>query len=76
MRHLPRAHQVAHLYEYAIDEGVYIHNNDDIAAELANPYIEGIYETQVPLDFRLIVTLGCVTKLNKQYYRYGYNLGV
>lgn len=69
MRHLPRAHPVHHLYEYAIDESVYINNNDDIAAELGNPYIEGIYETQVPLDFRLMVTLGCVAKLDKRFYR-------
>ncbi|XP_018496572.1 DNA polymerase epsilon catalytic subunit A [Galendromus occidentalis] len=69
MRHLPRAHPVHHLYEYAIDESVYINNNDDIAAELGNPYIEGIYETQVPLDFRLIVSLGCLTKLDKRFYR-------
>lgn len=69
MRNLPRNHQAIHLYEYAIDEAVYVHNNDDIAAELANPHIEGIYETQVPLDFRLIVTIGCLAKLNKEYYR-------
>lgn len=28
--------------------------------DLAKPEIEGIYETQVPLEFRVLLTLGCV----------------
>lgn len=37
--------------------------------ELSAPHIEGIYETQVPLDFRVMVQLGCVCLVSKQAYR-------
>jgi len=37
-----------------------------IAAEVSNPLVEGIYETQVPLDFRAIVQLGCVCSVDRQ----------
>ncbi|CAN7982572.1 unnamed protein product [Ixodes hexagonus] len=69
MRHLPRSHPVYHLYEYSIDESIFQQRSEDIMQELSAPHIEGIYETQVPLDFRVMVQLGCVCLVSKQSYR-------
>lgn len=63
---LPRSHQVQHLYEYCVPEEVYRKNtNNELMADLSTPEIEGIYETQVPLDFRAIVQLGCVCTVDR-----------
>ena len=43
--------------------------HSELATQLSAPDIEGVYETQVPLDFRAIVTLGCVCSLNKKFSR-------
>ncbi|XP_064470762.1 DNA polymerase epsilon catalytic subunit A-like [Ornithodoros turicata] len=69
MRHLPRSHPVYHLYECSLDEVTFQTRNEDIMSELSAPHVEGIYETQVPLDFRVMVQLGCVCMVSKQYYR-------
>jgi DNA polymerase epsilon subunit 1 len=37
--------------------------------DLSNPNIEGVYEMNVPLDFRLLITLGCICSLRKEHYR-------
>jgi DNA polymerase epsilon subunit 1 len=37
--------------------------------DLSNPNIEGVYEMNVPLDFRLLLTLGCICSLRKEQYR-------
>ncbi len=41
----------------------------ELATQLSAPDIEGVYEAQVPLEFRAIVTLGCVASLNRKYAR-------
>ncbi|XP_075749504.1 DNA polymerase epsilon catalytic subunit 1 [Rhipicephalus microplus] len=69
MRHLPRSHPVYNLYEYAIEEATFQQRTEDIMQELSAPHIEGIYEMQVPLDFRLMAQLGCVCLVSKQHYR-------
>ena len=38
----------------------------ELAAELSSPNIEGVYETQVPLQFRALVKLGCVCRVSRQ----------
>ena len=38
----------------------FIHYNE-IQSELNGPEIEGVYEMGVPLEFRLLAELGCVT---------------
>ena len=35
--------------------------------QLSAPDIEGVYETQVPLVFRVVVALGCVATVNKKF---------
>ncbi|XP_050693132.1 DNA polymerase epsilon catalytic subunit A-like [Eriocheir sinensis] len=57
---LPRSYPVHHLYEYTIPEEVFRKHNNELMADLSSPDIEGIYETQVPLEFRAMVQLGCV----------------
>ena len=37
-----------------------------IMNDLVDPEIEGIYETQMTLEFRAIMTLGCVCAVDRQ----------
>ena len=41
----------------------------EINADLSSPDIEGVYETQVPLEFRALVALGCVCTVNRDVVR-------
>ncbi|XP_067928568.1 DNA polymerase epsilon catalytic subunit A-like [Watersipora subatra] len=59
-RTLPRSHPVEHLYENVIPEDFYGNHVSEITAELCNPDVIGIYETQTPSMFRLLSKLGCV----------------
>ncbi|CAL1540665.1 unnamed protein product, partial [Lymnaea stagnalis] len=68
-RTLPRSHPVFNLYQYDVPEHIYIKHINDITADLSSPDIEGVYETQVPLDFRAIVKLGCVATVNRDFAR-------
>ena len=62
---LPRSHPVHNLYEYRVPEEVYNAHASDLVADLSTPDVEGIYETQVPLEFRALVDLGCVCVVDK-----------
>ncbi|XP_076064206.1 DNA polymerase epsilon catalytic subunit 1 [Oratosquilla oratoria] len=62
---LPRSHPVANLYEYSVPEEVYKQHSSALMADLSKPDIEGIYETQVPLMFRALVQLGCITEVDR-----------
>nr|XP_027207609.1 DNA polymerase epsilon catalytic subunit A-like [Penaeus vannamei] len=62
---LPRSHPVFNLYEYTVPEEVFREHSNELMADLSTPDIEGIYETQVPLDFRAIAQLGCVCVVDK-----------
>ncbi|KAG0692675.1 DNA polymerase epsilon catalytic subunit A [Chionoecetes opilio] len=62
---LPRSFPVLHLYEYTIPEELFKKHNKGLVADLSSPDIEGIYETQVPLEFRAMVQLGCVCVVDK-----------
>ncbi|XP_059166217.1 DNA polymerase epsilon catalytic subunit A-like [Physella acuta] len=66
-RTLPRSHPVFHLYQYDVPEHIYIKHINDITADLSSPDIEGVYETQVPLEFRALVKLGCVATVNREF---------
>ncbi|XP_061721749.1 DNA polymerase epsilon catalytic subunit 1 [Cydia pomonella] len=59
-RVLPRAHPVLHLYQYSVSEQLYREHQEELIAELSAPEIEGIYETQMSLEFRVLVQLGCI----------------
>jgi len=66
---LPRSHPSFYLYEYAIPEVIYKEHSGDLVADLSSPDVEGIYETQVPLEVRAIIKLGCVCKVQRNVAR-------
>ncbi|KAK2153411.1 hypothetical protein LSH36_298g04118 [Paralvinella palmiformis] len=68
-RLLPRSHPIFNMYEYSVPEDVYIEHINEITADLSSPDIEGVYETQVPLEFRALLRLGCVCMVNRQVAR-------
>ncbi|MED6160431.1 DNA polymerase epsilon catalytic subunit A [Stylosanthes scabra] len=62
---LPHGRQSYNLYEVSIDEVQFREASKKLAALLADPDVEGIYETKVPSVFYAIVQLGCVCKVDK-----------
>ncbi len=63
---LPRSHPSVHLYEYRVPEEVFRRHASDLVTDLSTPDVEGIYETQVPLQFRALVDLGCLCCVDKK----------
>lgn len=59
-RILPRSRPVFHLYEYSVPEDLFREHSQELMADLSAPDIEGIYETQMTLEFRALIRLGCV----------------
>ncbi|KAJ4448291.1 hypothetical protein ANN_10305 [Periplaneta americana] len=64
-RILPRSRPVFNLYEYTVPEELYREHSQELTADLSMPDIEGIYETQVPLEFRALLRLGCVCSVER-----------
>uniref|UniRef100_A0A0R0HLB0 DNA polymerase epsilon catalytic subunit n=1 Tax=Glycine max TaxID=3847 RepID=A0A0R0HLB0_SOYBN len=62
---LPHGRHSYNLYEVSINEIQYGEASKKLAALLADPDVEGVYETKVPLEFNAIVQLGCVCKVDK-----------
>ena len=62
---LPRSHPVLNLYEYSVPESMFIEHQAQLMADLSTPDIEGIYELQMPLDFRAVVNLGCLAGVER-----------
>ncbi|RNA10734.1 DNA polymerase epsilon catalytic subunit A [Brachionus plicatilis] len=58
-KHLPRSQIVYNLYEYSIPENVFQKHQNDIMNEFSNSNVEGVYELNVPLMFRILMQLGC-----------------
>ena len=53
------------LYEYSIKESDFQEHFSEIETELNGPEIEGIYEMGVPLDFRILVNIGCLCTVSR-----------
>nr|CAD7454366.1 unnamed protein product [Timema tahoe] len=64
-RILPRSRPVFNLYEYSVPEELYKQHSQELMADLSTPDIEGIYETQVSLEFRALLRLGCVCAVER-----------
>lgn len=64
-RVLPRARPTYHLYQYAVPEHIFKENRLGMLADLATPDIEGIYETQMSLEFRVLMQLGCICSVQR-----------
>lgn len=62
---LPRSHKNLFLYEFQMPENVYRENMKVISSFISHPSIEGVYETQIPLLYRVLIDIGCVTKVNR-----------
>lgn len=62
---LPHGKRSYNLIEVIIDEDQFKRESKKLWALLADPEIEGIYETKLPLDFNAILQLGCVCKVEK-----------
>ncbi|MQL76823.1 hypothetical protein Taro_009221 [Colocasia esculenta] len=62
---LPHGKTSFNLIEVIIEEEQFKEESRKLAAHLADPEVEGIYETRVPLDFNAILHLGCVCKADK-----------
>ncbi|OAD60585.1 DNA polymerase epsilon catalytic subunit A [Eufriesea mexicana] len=60
MKVLPRARPVYNLYQYSVPETLYQKHSQELLEDLSKPEIEGIYETQMSLEFRAILQLGCI----------------
>uniref|UniRef100_A0A915Q6B6 DNA polymerase epsilon catalytic subunit n=1 Tax=Setaria digitata TaxID=48799 RepID=A0A915Q6B6_9BILA len=58
-RILPRLKPVFNLRRYVIDERIFESSLNQLNKELCAMRIEGVYESQVPLLFRALLTLGC-----------------
>ncbi|XP_073950246.1 DNA polymerase epsilon catalytic subunit 1 [Choristoneura fumiferana] len=65
-RVLPRAHPAIHLYQYTVPEQLYREHQEELIGELSAPEIEGIYETQMSLEFRVLMQLGCICVVDPQ----------
>ncbi|CAG9565610.1 unnamed protein product [Danaus chrysippus] len=65
-RVLPRARPAHHLYLYTVPEALYRERCQELMSELSAPEIEGIYETQMSLEFRALVAIGCVCVVDPQ----------
>ncbi|OWR54597.1 DNA polymerase [Danaus plexippus plexippus] len=65
-RVLPRSRPAHHLYLYTVPEALYRERCQELMSELSAPEIEGIYETQMSLEFRALVTIGCVCVVDPQ----------
>lgn len=62
---LPHGRHSYNLIEVIIDEDQFKSESKKLAAHLADPEVEGIYETRVPLEFSAILQMGCVCKVDK-----------
>ncbi|KAJ8568462.1 hypothetical protein K7X08_027995 [Anisodus acutangulus] len=62
---LPHGRHSYNLIEVIIDEDQFKSESKKLAAHLADPEVEGIYETKVPLEFSAILQMGCVCKVDK-----------
>jgi len=64
-RVLPRSRPSYHLYQYTVPEKVFRDNGLGMLVDLAAPDIEGIYETQMSLEFRALMILGCTCAVQR-----------
>lgn len=62
---LPRMRQSFNLYEISVDEEVYQMNRKMIDIQKSSPDIEGLYESQVSLEFRALLELGCMCSVRE-----------
>ncbi|XP_047319798.1 DNA polymerase epsilon catalytic subunit A-like isoform X2 [Impatiens glandulifera] len=62
---LPHGHKNYNLIEVTIDEDQFRTESKKFEAHIADPKVEGIYETNLSMDFNTILQVGCVCKVDK-----------
>ncbi|XP_052190980.1 DNA polymerase epsilon catalytic subunit A-like isoform X2 [Diospyros lotus] len=62
---LPHGGHSYNLIEVIIDEDQFKAESKKLAAHLADPEVEGIYETNIPPEFNAILQIGCVCKVDR-----------
>ncbi|KNA12254.1 hypothetical protein SOVF_127620 [Spinacia oleracea] len=62
---LPHGHRSYNLIEIIIDEKEFREESKRLMAHLADPEVEGIYETKVPPELNALLQIGCVCKVDK-----------
>ncbi|KAI1957403.1 DNA polymerase epsilon catalytic subunit [Ophidiomyces ophidiicola] len=55
---LPNGHPSVHLFQLTMPEQVYTKDTKGISELLDHPSVEGVYESQVPLNIRTVIKLG------------------
>jgi DNA polymerase epsilon subunit 1 len=60
---LPHGKPCLNLYEISISEQKFVRNDKVLGLFLCDPQIEGVYGSKLPLLFRGILRLGCMTRL-------------
>ncbi|XP_076247642.1 DNA polymerase epsilon catalytic subunit 1 [Calliopsis andreniformis] len=66
---LPRSRPTYNLYRYSVPEAQYQMHSQELLEDLSKPEIEGIYETQMSLEFRAILQLGCICTVDPKIAR-------
>lgn len=64
VKELPHGKEGYELYELTLSESMYQRNAKFLDRFFQSSAVEGVYESQVPLLFRSILKLGCVSKVN------------
>ncbi|KAI5066379.1 hypothetical protein GOP47_0019003 [Adiantum capillus-veneris] len=65
-RILPHARPSFNLIEVVVEERQFKAAGRKLAAHLADPEVEGVYETKMPLTFHAVMQLGCVCSVDKK----------
>ncbi len=61
--HLPRGRRPAHLREVTLTEEAILQHDVAVTALFRDPDVEGVYGLQTPLDFKVVVLLGCLARV-------------
>ncbi|EFA77319.1 putative DNA polymerase epsilon subunit A [Heterostelium album PN500] len=61
----PRSKPRLHLTQHSMSEDEFIKNSKELSTLFTLPQIEGVYETQTPLDISAIVQIGCMASLRR-----------
>jgi DNA polymerase epsilon subunit 1 len=61
--HLPRSRKRFYLYDIELDEDKYQSSLKEIELQRVDPEVEGFYESQLPLEYRAVLDLGCMAKV-------------
>ncbi len=61
--HLPRGRRPIYLREVTLSEEGILQHDDAVTALFRDPDVEGVYGLQTPLDFKIVVLLGCLARV-------------